>query len=121
MFKRNCGRFTEKITFQKPEKPKRDELGGLLPTSYINIGSVFAMCETRSQSRQNVMGDYVTVDTRYFVMRDISSLYPDMNTEWRLHYKGFTYRINQIERITESRPYYMQITATAINTGGGII
>lgn len=121
MFRRNCGKFTDKITFMKPDALQRDELGGLLPATYSNVGRVFAMCETRSQSRQSVMGDYVTVDTRYFVMRDVSSLYPDINCEWRLIYNGYTYKINQIERITESKPYYMQITATAINAGGGII
>lgn len=121
MFKRNSGRFTHKITLRKPSEKVKDELGGIQQTTYQDVLDVYAMCETNTQSRQSVIGAFVTTDTRYFVMRDITNLCPTINTEWQLVYNGYTYIINQIELIKESRPYYLQITATAINTKGGVI
>lgn len=121
MFKRNPGRFNCKLVLLKPKAMERDELGGLNSNGFDEVGSVWAMCESKSQSRQTVMGDFVTVDTRFFVLRDVSGLYPDMSTDWQLSYRGFRWAINQIELIDESRPYFMQITATAINAGGKII
>lgn len=121
MFKRNPGRFTHKIVLMKPKAVERDELGGLISNGFDDVCTAWAMCEQRSQSRSQVMGDYVTVDTRYFVLRDLTSVCPGMNTQWRLRYNGYVYAINQIELIDESRPFFLQITATAINPGGGII
>ena len=121
MFKRNLGRFRHKITLLKPNSQVRDELGGLLPTVYNDEISLLAMCEQRSQSRQQQVGTYVTADTRYFVVRDLSSVCPNLNTSWRLRYNGFVYNINEITLIEESSPFFMQITATAINLNGGVI
>ena len=82
-----------------------------------------AMCEQRNQSRQQIIGDYVTVDTRYFVVRDIRGMnaVKGLDTSWRLSYRDFIYLINDILLLDESRPYFLQITATAINSGGGLI
>lgn len=121
MFKRNAGRFTHKITLRKPSEKVKDELGGIMATTYQDVLELHAMCESVSQSRQQVIGAFVTTDTRYFVVRDIRSICPNINTEWQLVYNGYTYNINQIELIDESRPYFLQITATAINTKGGVI
>ena len=122
MFKRDPGRFTRRITLLRPSDPERDELGGLKQTTYTEALTLFAMCEQRSQSRQQIIGDYVTSDTRYFVIRDIRSLLKDeLNTQWRLMYNGFTFLINDITLIDESVPYYIQLTATAVNGSGGII
>lgn len=71
MFKRNPGRFRHLVTLLKPSAPARDELGGIKPTTYDPALTVHAMREMKSQSRQQVVGDYVTVDTRYFVVRDL--------------------------------------------------
>lgn len=120
MFKRNSGRFTHKITLRRPSASVRDELGGIMPTTYEDALTLYAMCESKSQSRQQVIGAFVTTDTRYFVIRDIRSICHDINTEWQLVYNGYTFDINQIELIDESRPYYIQITATAINVKGGV-
>lgn len=121
MFKRNPGRLNQKISVLRPSAPTRDELGGLVTTNYETVFELFAMVEQRSQSRQQVIGDYVTLDTRYFVVRDFRELAPNVNTSWRIEYNGYTYNINDLTLINESRPYFIQITATAINTGGGIV
>lgn len=123
MFKRNPGRFCHRITLLKPSAPVRDELGGLSETTYVPAVTLSAMCEQRNQSRQQIVGDYVTVDTRYFVVRDTRGMNAakGLDTSWRLSYRDFTYLINDILLLDESRPYFLQITATAINSGGGLI
>lgn len=123
MFKRNPGRFCHRITLLKSSAPVRDELGGLSETTYVPAVTLSAMCEQRNQSRQQIVGDYVTVDTRYFVVRDIRGMnvVKGLDTSWRLSYRDFIYLINDILLLDESRPYFLQITATAINSGGGLI
>ena len=123
MFKRNPGRFCHRITLLKPSVLVRDELGGLSETTYVPAVTLSAMCEQRNQSRQQIVGDYVTVDTRYFVIRDIRGMnaVKGLDTSWRLSYRDFIYLINDILLLDESRPYFLQITATAINGGGGLI
>lgn len=123
MFKRNPGRFCHRITLLKPSAPVRDELGGLSETTYVPAVMLSAMCEQRNQSRQQIVGDYVTVDTRYFVIRDVRGMgaVKGLDTSWRLSYRDFIYLINDILLLDESRPYFLQITATAINSGGGLI
>ena len=121
MFKRNPGRFTHKITLRKPSDKVKDELGGIQQTTYEDALVLYAMCESVSQSRQSVIGAFVTTDTRYFIVRDIRNICPNISTEWQLVYNGYTYNINQIELIDESRPYFLQITATAMNVKGGVI
>lgn len=120
-FKRNPGKFNKIISVLKPSDPIRDELGGIASTTYTEVIKLYAMVEQRNQSRQQIIGDYVTVDTRYFVVRDIRAVLPDINTQWRLQYNGYTYIINDLTLIEESRPYFVQITATAINAGGGLV
>lgn len=123
MFKRNPGRFCHRIMLLKPSAPVRDDLGGLSETTYVPAVTLSAMCEQRNQSRQQIVGDYVTVDTRYFVVRDIRGMnaVKGLDASWRLSYRDFIYLINDILLLDESRPYFLQITATAINSGGGLI
>lgn len=119
MFKRNPGRFRHVVALLKPSEPVRDELGGIKPTHYDQALTVHAMREMKSQSRQQVVGDYVTVDTRYFVVRDLrETAAKDIDTSWRLQCDGRTYLINDVELIDESVPYFVQITATAMSGGG---
>lgn len=120
-YKRNPGKFNKIISVLKPSEPIRDELGGIASTTYKKSIDLYAMVEQRNQTRQQIIGDYVTVDTRFFVVRDIRAVLPDINTQWRLEYNGYTYIINDLTLIEESRPYYVQITATAINAGGGLV
>lgn len=120
MFKRNPGRFKYQIKLLKPSDPARDELGGIKPVTYAPVMTVWAMCEQRNQSRQQVVGDYVTVATRYFMTRDLAGTpAKSIDTSWRLVMDGRTYIINDVLLIDESAPFFMQITATAISTGGG--
>ena len=96
MFKRNPGRFCHRITLLKPSVPVRDELGGLSETTYVPAVTLSAMCEQRNQSRQQIVGDYITVDTRYFVIRDVRGMnaVKELDTSWRLSYRDFIYLIN---------------------------
>lgn len=122
MFRRNPGRFTKRITLLSPSAPERDDLGGLKPTTYTAALTLFAMCDQKNQTRQQIIGDYVTSDTRFFVIRDVRSLLETpLDTSWRLAYNGYTFLINEVTLIDESAPYYIQLTATAINGSGGII
>ncbi len=120
MFKRNPGRMTQQIKLLRPSAPKRDELGGLTATTYDVAYTLFVMTSDKDQSRRQVLGDYVTADTKYFVMRDSALLDAGIDNSWRLEYNGYVYLINKLELINESRPYFTQITATAINSGGVI-
>lgn len=120
MFKRNPGRFRCKIALLKPNKPERDELGGLKSATYSEVCTLFAMESNRSQVRTEFVGDYVTADTRYFVVRDLSTIAPDIDNSWRLTYNGTTYLINDVLTIEESYPTWVQITATAVRGGGGL-
>lgn len=119
MFKRNPGRFKYSITLLKPSEAARDELGGISAQTYNPVLTCKAMCEQRSQSRQQVVGDYVTVDTRYFVIRDLRfySVASGIDTSWRLLCNGRTYLINDVLLIDESVPAFVQITATALKGG----
>lgn len=120
MFKRNPGRMTQQIKLLRPSAPKRDELGGLTATTYDVAYTLFVMTSDKDQSRRQVLGDYVTADTKYFVMRDSALLDAGIDNSWRLEYNGYVYLINKLELINESRPYFTQIIATAINSGGVI-
>lgn len=118
MFRRNPGRFTETVKLMKPSAPKRDALGGVSATTYTEFLKMRALVTVKSQSKQQIIGDYVTVDTRYFLVRDTRKTCPDLDSTWRLEWGGKAYKINDVLLIDESRPAYVQITATAI-TGGG--
>lgn len=121
MFKRNPGRFRYEIHLLKPSEPTRDELGGIKPVSYEPLMTAWAMCEQRNQSRQQVVGDYVTVATRYFVVRDLAGTPGEgIDANWRIRMNGRVYIINDVLLIDESAPHFIQITATAISTGGGV-
>ena len=119
--KHNPAELNRIITLQKPGQPVRDEMGGLQTPTYVVVGSFPAKVTARNQSRQQFIADYVTADTRYFVIRDIRSLHPGINAKWQLLYKGYTWIINKVELLDEEKPPYIQITATAINGSGGII
>ena len=119
--KHNPRELNRRITLLRPSTPVRDELGGVAPTTYTTEKSLFAKVSTRSQSRQQVIGDFVTVDTRYFVVRDIRRICPDLTVNWRIQYRGFIYLINDIQLLDEENPPYVQITATAVNGSGGIV
>lgn len=121
MFKRNPGRFRYEIQLLKPSEPTRDELGGIKPVSYEPVMTAWAMCEQRNQSRQQVVGDYVTVATRYFVVRDLAGTPgKGIDANWRIRMNGRVYIINDVLLIDESAPHFVQLTATAISTGGGV-
>nr|DAI32996.1 MAG TPA: hypothetical protein [Caudoviricetes sp.] len=41
-----------------------------------------------------------------------------VDVSWRLTYRGYTWIINDVRLLDESRPYYLQLTATAVNGSG---
>lgn len=117
----NPGRLTSRVTLLRPSTPAVDELGGLQSVSYIPAKTLFARYESKNLSQQELVGDYVTADTRYFLFRDLQRICPDIDSRWRLSYKGMTWIINNIERVTDRVPYYVQITATAVNQNGRML
>lgn len=119
--KHNPAELNRIITLQKPGPSARDDMGGHELPVYEVVGRFPAKVTQHNQSRQQFVADYVTADTRYFVVRDIRSLHPDINAKWRLLYRGYTWIINKVELLDEEKPPYIQITATAINSSGGII
>ena len=119
--KHNPRELNRRIALLRPSTPERDEIGGVAPTTYTVEKSLIAKVSARNQSRQQVLGDFVTVDTRYFVMRDVRRICPDLNVNWRIQYRGFIFLINDIQLLDEENPPYLQITATAVNGSGGII
>lgn len=119
--KHNPRELNRRIVLLRPSAPVRDELGGIAPTTYTAELSLFAKITSRNQSRQQVVGDYVTVDTRYFVLRDVRRICPDLNVNWRVGYRNFVFIINDIQLLDEENPPYTQITATAVNGSGCIV
>lgn len=119
--KHNPRELNRRIVLLRPSTPVRDELGGIADTTYTAELSLFAKVSSYNQSRQQVVGDFVTVDTRYFVLRDVRRICPDLDTSWRIVYRNFVYLINDIQLLDEENPPYVQITATAVNGSGGIL
>lgn len=115
------GELNRRVVLQRPSTPVRDELGGIGEITYEYVKEFPAKVTKRNQSRQQFVGDYVTADTRYFVLRDIRTACPGLNTKWMLQYRGFAWVINNIELLDEENPPYIQITATAVNGSGGVV
>lgn len=116
MFERNLGKFTHKLELLKPSEIVRDELGGVADASYSVVAIVNAMQRDKSTTYRQVIGDYVTMDTAYFVIWDISSVYK-LDNRWRFRCNGYTYVINTVTRLEDEVPYMLEIEATKI---GGI-
>lgn len=112
----NPGKLNKRITLQRCEPAERDEMGGLREREYETVGSFWAMQHDKTSTHKQVIGDYVTVNTCYFIIRDISDMYP-LTTDWRLLYDGYTYIINSISKLTDSVPHYLELEATRL---GGI-
>lgn len=119
--KHNPRELNRRIVLLKPSAPVRDELGGIAETTYTAELSLFAKVSSYNQSRQQIVGDFVTVDTKYFILRDIRRICPAIDTSWRVSYQGFVFLINDIQLLDEENPPYTQITATAINGAGGLL
>lgn len=115
----NPGSFRAILTLLRPGKQERDEMGGLKEREYKESIVIRALKRDKTTTYKQVIGDYVTVDTVYFVANDIMSVYP-IDNEWRLKYDGAVYLINHITRLDDSAPCYMEIEATKIG-GGGVI
>ncbi len=119
--KHNPRELNQRITLLRPSEPKRDACGGIEATTYTAALSLFAKATSKNQSRQEVVGDFVTVDTKYFVVRDIRRICPDIDTSWRIRFRDFAFIINDIQLLDEETPAYTQITATAVNASGRIM
>lgn len=115
----NPGSFNAFITLLRPSRQERDEMGGIKDRQYRESITLKGLKRDKSTTYKQVIGDYVTVDTIYFVTADILSIYP-LDTDWRLRYDGAVYLINHITRLDDVAPYYMEIEATKVN-GGGVI
>ena len=112
----NPGMLKHRITLLKPSAPKRDSMGGYEPTTYTEACVVSAMQRDKTSTYRQVVGDYVNVNTCYFVCRDFTGRL-DVTTNWRIRYKGYDYIINSIVLLDYKLPRYVELEATRI---GGI-
>lgn len=113
----NPGLLKHRIMLLEPSAPERDEMGGCKPITYTGVEVVSAMQRDKSSTHRQVIGDYVTVNTCYFVCRDFTGRL-DVNTNWRIRYKGYDYIINSIVLLDDSLPYYVELEATRIGGMG---
>lgn len=112
----NPGDFKSRITLLKRSELERDEMGGYKSPEYTPVLKIWAKQRDKTSTFRQVIGDYVTVDTCYFIIRNISGKYP-ITTDWRLSYNGYNYVVNSVVELGERPPYYLEIEATRI---GGI-
>ena len=112
----NVGKFNKCLHLLKPSETVIDALGGVEDKNYEDVGKVMALQRDKSSTFRQVIGDYVTVNTCYFVIRDIRSAWP-IRQDWRLRLNGQTYVINSITLLDDDKPYFLEIEATRL---GGI-
>lgn len=112
----NPGLLKHRITLLKPSAPERDGMGGYKPTVYTETETVSAMQRDKTSTHRQVVGDYVTVNTCYFVCRDFTGRL-DVSTNWRIRYKGYDYTINSIVVLDDRLPHYVELEVTRI---GGV-
>lgn len=113
MFRRNVGTFDKRIGLYRPSSVQRDEMGGIKEKSYELVSIVMAQVRNKTASMSQIVGDYVTVDTRYFLMRDFRSVYP-VTEKWQIRMDGVLYVINSINIIDDIKPAFMEIEATKV-------
>lgn len=114
--KYNMGKFKHRLELLCPGEFVRDDMGGIMDRTYKKVGIINAFKRDKSVTFKTVIGDYVTTDTVYFVVRDIRSAY-NLDTDWRLIVDGYTYIINTVTLLDDTVPKYLEIEATKI---GGI-
>jgi len=109
-------KMTCEVQLLSPSTQQRDVLGGETAKTYTLAGTVWAQKRDKTSTFRQVIGDYVTVNTCYFVAWDFLSTYA-INTEWRLEVNGQRYAINSIVLIDDRLPHRIEIEATRL---GGI-
>lgn len=112
----NPGIFNRRITLLQRSTLVRDAMGGLKDPAYEKIVTLWAMQRDKTSTYKQVIGDYVTTNTCYFIVRDVTGKYP-VDASWRISYEGYTYVINSITKLNDRPPFYLEIEATRI---GGI-
>lgn len=113
MFRRNVGTFDKMIGLYKPSSVKRDELGGVKEREFEHVAYVMAQIRNKTASMSQIVGDYVTMDTRYFLMRDFRSIYP-ITEKWQIKVNNVTYVINSINIIDDIKPAFLEVEATKV-------
>lgn len=116
MIKYNVGQFKHTLHLLKPDEATRDELGGYNERTYTEVGTVRALQRDKSSTFRQVIGDYVTVNTCYFIVRDCRCAFP-IGVEWRIKVEGQTYVINSVTLLDDTPPYFLELECTRI---GGI-
>ena len=114
--KYNIGLFKWRLDLLQPGEFQRDEMGGIMDREYKKVGTINAFKRDKSVTYKTVIGDYVTLDTAYFIVRDIRNAH-NLDTDWRIRLDGHTYVINTVTVLDDTVPYYLEIEATKI---GGI-
>ena len=105
-----------KVTLLSPSAHQRDDMGGEVAKTYTAAGTIWAQKRDKTSTFRQVIGDYVTQNTCYFVAWDFLSTY-NITTEWRLEVDNQRYIINSIVLIDDRLPRRVEIEATRL---GGI-
>lgn len=109
----NPGAMRRRIVLERRLPLQRDEMGGLCQAEYEDVATVWAEQRDKTSTYRQVIGDYVTVNTCYFIIRDITATQP-ISVDWRLRFEGYEYVINSIVRLNERPPFYLELEATRI-------
>lgn len=112
----NVGKFTKLLHLMEPAPIEIDKMGGIKEREYTEVGKVMALQRDKTSTYKQVIGDYVTVNTCYFIIRDCRSAFP-IRQDWHIKCENCSYVINSITLLDDSRPYYIEIEATRL---GGI-
>lgn len=110
-------KMNTKVALYKPDALTRDEMGGVETRTYTKQGEIWAQKRDKTSTFRQVIGDYVTANTCYFVAWDFRSSY-QVSQDWQLEADGQRYVINSITVIDDVLPYRIEIEATAL---GGVL
>lgn len=109
----NPGELKRRIMLRRRLPLVRDEMGGLQEAEYEDAAVVWAGQRDKTSTYRQVIGDYVTVNTCYFIIRELPESCP-ITTDWRVRYEGYDYVINSVVRLNERPPFFLELEATRI-------
>lgn len=110
-------KMNTKVALYEPDRLIRDEMGGVVPRNYTKAGEIWAQKRDKTSTYKQVIGDYVTANTCYFVAWDFRNTYP-VAQDWQLEVGEQRYVINSITVIDDVLPHRIEIEATAL---GGVM
>lgn len=99
----NPARLNKRITIQRQAPIMRDEMGGKQPAKWSNAITVWAAMRHNSALQREYMGDHVSSQAVYFIVREA-----DIAVSSRIMCDGKYYDIVNIEELA-GIPKYLEI------------